>query len=67
MIRYDEKTEKMMWLISKVVTQICNSSGNLQRGNLVLAVLKMSHFHKLWTICKFWTNSVLLPEAAVCR
>ena len=27
----------MMWLISKVVTQKCNSSRNLQRSNLVCA------------------------------
>ena len=29
--------------------------------------LKILYFQKLWTICRLWTNSVLLPEAAVCR
>ena len=33
MIKYDEKTKKMMWFISKVVTQKCNYSGNLQTRN----------------------------------
>ena len=30
----------MTWLMSKVVTQKCNSSGNLQRSNLVRAMFE---------------------------
>ena len=35
-----KKTKKMMWLISKVITQKCNSSGNLQRSKLAWAVFE---------------------------
>ena len=57
----------MIWLISKVVTQKCNSSRNLQRSKLVWAVFENVALSETLDVCKFWTNLVLLPEAAVCR
>ena len=56
----------MVWLISTVVTQKCNSSRNLQRSKLVSAVLENVALSETLDVCKLWTNLVLLPEAAVC-
>ena len=56
----------MVWLISTVVTQKCNSSRNLQRSKPVSAVLENVALSETLDVCKLWTNLVLLPEAAVC-
>ena len=41
--------------------------GERAEANSSELCLKILHFLKLWPICKLWMNSVLLPEAPVCR